>query len=254
MTALAHSDHGVPALPAGAPRVDQEAIALPADVELLSDNDQWTNRFNFTSESGRVYRVAQRKYNPKTGTGGWWACDCPSYKTRRKDSRTGKVCKHMKAMGLPGNHEPLFIGRLLPGGYDGPQVGSGTLTNSEAAQITAKQRKAKPELAPASAESLPEFAVVGKTFGIKDDLKALGGRWNKAHKCWVMPNQSAFDQAIALMKGGSSAPRKAAPTAAPVAALPTGLKPDVTMKDGKIVVTFDAAQAQQVFALLAQIS
>jgi len=119
-TDLATTSHGVPALPQGAPHVDCEVLALPDDVEVLEDNSQYTNRFNFTSASGRRYLVAQRKFNPSTGKGGWWACDCPSFTTRRKDSATGKCCKHMAALGLPGNHQPFFVGKLLPGGGNDP--------------------------------------------------------------------------------------------------------------------------------------
>lgn len=45
--------------------------------------------------------------------------------------------------------------------------------------------------------------VSGNTYPIKDQLKALGGRWNAAQKCWMMPANVA-DKAFALLQ---AAPR-----------------------------------------------
>jgi len=105
-----------------------QTLNLPASVDLLPDNSQYTNRFNLTSgSSGNVYLVAQRIYNPATGKGGWWACDCPSYKFGRKGA---KMCKHMRDLGLPGNHEPFFVGQLAVGGRTA-SVGTQTLRDSD---------------------------------------------------------------------------------------------------------------------------
>lgn len=65
----------------------QGSLALP-------DNDQWENRFEIKSEtSNRIYIVAQHK------TLRHWGCSCPAWRTRR-------VCKHLRAIGLPGNERP----------------------------------------------------------------------------------------------------------------------------------------------------
>lgn len=61
---------------------------------MLPDNDQWENRFEIRSESSnRVYVVSQ---NIKKRH---WGCSCPSWRTRR-------TCKHLQAIGLPGNERP----------------------------------------------------------------------------------------------------------------------------------------------------
>jgi hypothetical protein len=93
-----------------------QTLNLPASVELLADNTQYTNRFNLTSGSGNVYLIAQRHHNPTSGKGGWWACDCKGYRFARKDSVKGKTCKHLTDLGLPGKFEPFFIGQLSVGG------------------------------------------------------------------------------------------------------------------------------------------
>ena len=46
-------------------------------------------------------------------------------------------------------------------------------------------------------------AITGNTFPVKDQLKALGGRWNAAQKCWEVPDAVA-DQARALVPAGRS--------------------------------------------------
>jgi len=69
------------------------SIRVP-NQSLLPDNDQWTNRFHIRSESSdRVYTVAQNK------SGGWWGCNCMGW-IRHKN------CKHLRELGLPGNHQP----------------------------------------------------------------------------------------------------------------------------------------------------
>lgn len=47
--------------------------------------------------------------------------------------------------------------------------------------------------------------VSGNTFPVKEQLKALGGRWDAARKCWMIPEQNA-DKAFALVQ---NAPRSA---------------------------------------------
>lgn len=69
-------------------------LHIPRSAVMLPDNDQWENRFEIRSESSnRVYVVAQ---NIKKRH---WGCSCPSWRTRR-------TCKHLQAIGLPGNERP----------------------------------------------------------------------------------------------------------------------------------------------------
>jgi hypothetical protein len=34
-------------------------------------------------------------------------------------------------------------------------------------------------------------AITGNTFPVRDQLKALGGRWDAARKCWMVPDDKA---------------------------------------------------------------
>lgn len=43
-------------------------------------------------------------------------------------------------------------------------------------------------------------AITGNTYPVKDELKALGGRWNADLKAWMVPADRA-DQARALVSG-----------------------------------------------------
>jgi hypothetical protein len=43
-------------------------------------------------------------------------------------------------------------------------------------------------------------AISGNTFPVKDQIKALGGRWNSEAKAWMVPADRA-DQARALVAG-----------------------------------------------------
>lgn len=47
-------------------------------------------------------------------------------------------------------------------------------------------------------------AITGNTYPVKDQLKALGGRWNAAGKAWMVPAEKAAE-AQALV-GGASKP------------------------------------------------
>jgi len=69
---------------------------VPASSKL-PDNAQWTNRFKIHSEtSSNVYTVAQNK------SGRWWGCSCKGWIFHKK-------CKHLNALGLPGNHIPMEV-------------------------------------------------------------------------------------------------------------------------------------------------
>jgi hypothetical protein len=54
------------------------------------------------------------------------------------------------------------------------------------------------------------IAVTGNTFPVKDQIKALGGRWNADLKAWMVPDAKAAE-AQKLIAG---APKDSAPKAA----------------------------------------
>jgi hypothetical protein len=61
----------------------------------LPDTSTHVNRFEIKSQtSDRVYTIAQSK------TGRWWSCSCNGWLRH-------KSCKHLKALGLPGQHQPF---------------------------------------------------------------------------------------------------------------------------------------------------
>ena len=71
-------------------------LNVPASSRM-PDNAQWTNRFKIHSESSaNVYTVAQNK------TGRWWGCSCKGWIFH-------KHCKHQRALGLPGNYQPIEV-------------------------------------------------------------------------------------------------------------------------------------------------
>ena len=48
--------------------------------------------------------------------------------------------------------------------------------------------------------------VKGKTFDIKDDIKAMGGIWDSKEKQWLMPDEGAVANCNALMGLGDGPP------------------------------------------------
>jgi hypothetical protein len=54
--------------------------------------------------------------------------------------------------------------------------------------------------------------VTGNTYPVKDQIKALGGRWDAAQKGWLLPADKA-DAARALV--GGTAPKSPAPARRP---------------------------------------
>lgn len=42
--------------------------------------------------------------------------------------------------------------------------------------------------------------ISGNTYPVKEQIKALGGRWNKSANCWEVPDDKA-EEAQALVKG-----------------------------------------------------
>lgn len=47
--------------------------------------------------------------------------------------------------------------------------------------------------------------ITGNTYPVKDQIKALGGRWNAVEKCWMIEDASKAAQALAIV---ASAPKK----------------------------------------------
>jgi len=69
-------------------------VFIPED-RRLPDNSQYIHRFQIKSESSdKLYTIAQSK------SGLWWACSCPGW-IRHKN------CKHLRTLGLPGQHQPF---------------------------------------------------------------------------------------------------------------------------------------------------
>lgn len=69
-------------------------VHRPAGSRALPDNAQYVNRFEIKSQSSNaLYIVAQSK------SGRWWACGCFGWIRH-------KHCKHLKALQLPGHHQP----------------------------------------------------------------------------------------------------------------------------------------------------
>ncbi len=75
-----------------------QAIAIDIPVEMmLPNNRQWENRFEIKSESSdRLYIISQNISKRH------WGCSCPGWRTRRN-------CKHLRAVGLPGDEQPQEI-------------------------------------------------------------------------------------------------------------------------------------------------
>jgi hypothetical protein len=57
---------------------------------------------------------------------------------------------------------------------------------------------------------MAQVAISGNTYPVKDQIKALGGRWNADQKAWMVPAEKA-DQARRLVSG---APKSSAPQSA----------------------------------------
>jgi len=216
-------------------KFDVDALILPADVTLLEDNNQYTNRFDFASSSGNVYRIAQ------SISGRWWACSCPAWNFNKGGKRD---CKHLRDLGLPGSYQSFEVGRLaLASAAEPPKaIGAVPMTLAE------KHSRACGAAAPSDA-----LLLTGNTYAIRDQIKDWGGKWDAAAKGWRMPNQAAFDHVQTML--GVSAPRPAPVAAAPEHKALPAVKPiGLEMADGKIVVTFDAKDSSAVFAVLAQLA
>ena len=56
--------------------------------------------------------------------------------------------------------------------------------------------------------------ITGNTYPVKDQLKALGARWNGENKCWMIDAAKA-DEALEIVAGSKSAPARRRYTGAP---------------------------------------
>ena len=54
------------------------------------------------------------------------------------------------------------------------------------------------------------IAITGNTYPVKDQLKAMGARWNPDQKAWMVPEAKA-EEARKLVTGGSHATSAPAP-------------------------------------------
>ena len=71
-------------------------VYIPED-RRLPDTATHVNRFDIkSSSSNRLYRISQNR------RGGWWECSCPGW-----IGHGGKQCKHLRALGLPGDRIPF---------------------------------------------------------------------------------------------------------------------------------------------------
>src|SRR5271166_6050177 len=70
-------------------------VRVPSNAVMLPDNAGWKNRFDYTSDSGNTYRIAQNKDTLA------WGCTCWPWKKTRN-------CGHLRDLGLssqPNNKE-----------------------------------------------------------------------------------------------------------------------------------------------------
>ncbi len=118
-------------------------IRVP-NQSLLPDNDQWTNRFHIRSESSdRVYTIAQNK------SGGWWGCNCMGW-IRHKN------CKHLRELGLPGNHQPQQVS------LSGTTTRFATSSKEETMKLPASAKVNTAKEKAASADKFAKFREIAK--------------------------------------------------------------------------------------------
>jgi hypothetical protein len=149
-------------------KFDVDTLTLPPGVTLLDDNRDYTNRFDFTSESGNVYRVAQHKNSR------WWACDCPSWKFNRDGKR---CCKHLRAFGIPGNYQAFEVGQLAISGSTSASkvlpISGASAAKAVAVAPAAAPRSKGVKLPARSAKALP--ATPESTDALKPKNVAING-------------------------------------------------------------------------------
>jgi hypothetical protein len=119
---------------------DMETLMLPPSVELLEDNAQYTNRFDFPAASGNIYRVAQSK------SGRWWACSCPSWIHKAQGNRH---CKHLRDFGLPADYQSFEVGQLqlTATGTPAPAIGAVPMPTSKRGKALAAAKSGGKALA-----------------------------------------------------------------------------------------------------------
>lgn len=68
---------------------------------------------------------------------------------------------------------------------------------------------------------VPSTLVTGKTFPVKEELKALGAWWDNAAKGWWVPNTRLQEAQLLVSNAGGTAER----VSNPAARSPTGWRP-----------------------------
>ncbi len=77
------------------------------------------------------------------------------------------------------------------------------------------KQKQPPKMNTQATTTTTVVAITGNTYPVKDQLKALGGRWNPDRKCWMVPEQNAAAAqglvagSVAPVSSGYNSPRTA---------------------------------------------
>ena len=71
-------------------------LMVPDGATQLPPLNQWVNRLEVLSSSGKRYVIAQHRDKRH------WACDCRGWTTHR-------TCKHLRELGLPGYEAPYEV-------------------------------------------------------------------------------------------------------------------------------------------------
>ena len=71
-------------------------LMVPDGATQLPPLNQWVNRLEVLSSSGKRYIIAQHRDKRH------WACDCRGWTTHR-------TCKHLRELGLPGHEAPYEV-------------------------------------------------------------------------------------------------------------------------------------------------
>lgn len=71
-------------------------LTLPPGVVQLPPIQQWVNRIEVLSSSGKRYVIAQH------ATKRHWGCDCQGWRSHRN-------CKHLRTLGLPSMEVPYEV-------------------------------------------------------------------------------------------------------------------------------------------------
>jgi hypothetical protein len=99
---------------------------------------------------------------------------------------------------LRGNTRPIK-GQLKEAGcHWDPEEGAWWTSKRDVAERFQREASALPEPPAPCEPSADDVAITGNTYSIRDQLRALGGRWDAARKVWMVPADRA-DEARALV-------------------------------------------------------